>query len=162
MRSKSARRLRHALPRPALGLIALILALGPLACRRDDPAQKAGAPEAAEASAATPEDHQRTARGSPQAAEGPLRWRRSPPAEPDPAAKIIYRRALDLLVAGDRTAAAPLLAQLRREYPSSRFGARLLAPDARFGAVLAPLIAAGAGLATAAGLQREEPPAPAP
>lgn len=52
-------------------------------------------------------------------------WVRAVAAEPDPAARGLYRRAIDLAHAGDTAGSAAAVEQLRAQYADTRFGARV-------------------------------------
>ncbi|MGK0360327.1 MAG: hypothetical protein ACI9U2_002640 [Bradymonadia bacterium] len=53
------------------------------------------------------------------------RWLRTPPKEPHPVAKGLYRRATALVHAGNLAGAEPLFKVIDREHPQSRFARRL-------------------------------------
>lgn len=59
---------------------------------------------------------------APAAAAG---WVRPVEDEPDPAARGLYRRAIDLAHAGDAAGSAAVVAQLREGFQGSRFAARV-------------------------------------
>lgn len=53
------------------------------------------------------------------------RWTRTPPKEPHPVAKGLYRRATALVQGGDLAGAEAIFKQIQAEHPQSRFGRRL-------------------------------------
>jgi hypothetical protein len=58
----------------------------------------------------------------PDPAEG---WVRDVAGEPDPVAKGLYRRAVQLSIHGDHAGATKLLQQIREQHRRSRYAARL-------------------------------------
>ncbi len=98
------------------GLLIVALALG---CSSKD------APEAPPSAPATVEKSTRTAPTPPAAEKAAQGWGRAVPDEPSPAAKGLYRRAVDLQTAGNLDGARALLDEVAREYGDTRFGARL-------------------------------------
>lgn len=90
------------------GLVAAVVYGGRRGC--------APAPGEPPAPVATPADV------APAAAAG---WVRPVADEPDPAARGLYRRAIDLAHAGDAAGSAAVVEQLRDQFPDSRFAARV-------------------------------------
>lgn len=82
-------------------------------------------------------------------------WVRAVAAEPDPAARGLYRRAIDLAHAGDAAGSAAAVEQLRAQYGETRFGARV-ARDGDPRAAVALLASAAAVLVTV--LARDDAP----
>lgn len=75
-------------------------------------------------------------------------WVRAPVAEPEPAARGLYRRAIDLVHRGDPIGSKALVKRIREDWPASRFARRLArASDPAVGAAV---VAALGGLAVAA------------
>lgn len=88
---------------------------------------------------------------TPQTAAPPVdRWQRAAAAEPDPVAKVLYRRGMDLVVQGRLVEAQPLFEQIRREHPRSRFAVRLTAAGGHTGGPIAILASLASMLAVAA------------
>lgn len=96
-------------------LVVLALGCGDRKPRASAPAPDAAAPAVAVAAEPIPEPATDTA--DP--------WARPVPAEPAPAARGLYRRAVDLAARGDAAGAAALAEQIRREHPDTRFAFRL-------------------------------------
>ncbi|MCB9551376.1 MAG: hypothetical protein H6705_05745 [Myxococcales bacterium] len=90
------------------GLVGVVLHGGRRGC--------APAPGEPPAPVATPAD------AAPEPAAG---WVRPVADETDPAARGLYRRAIDLAHAGDATGSAAAVDQLRSQFQGSRFAARV-------------------------------------
>lgn len=132
----------------------LLLAGGLAACTSPTPpaAPAPATPASVAPTTATPEPASPDATPAPDAAPPAApadRWARALPAEPDPEAKALYRAAMARLARGDHAGATPLLQQIRRGHPDSRFAARLDGAGGRAGGPIA-LLAAVAGLIASA------------
>ena len=125
----------------------ILVALVAVGCKSEPPAQTAPSAAAPATAASAPPAGSPVGEATPgSAAPRPGgRWARAVPKEPDPAAKALYRAAMARLAKGDHVGARPLIEQIRRDHPDSRFAARLSAAGGRAGGPIA-LLAAVAGL----------------
>lgn len=126
-------------------ILLLMVAQAVTACREPAPSAPGPGTLSAPASAAPATTPEPIPDAAPVAAPAGDRWARVAPAEPDPQAKALYRAAMGRLARGDYAGATPLIQQIRREHPDSRFAARLDAAGGRAGGPIA-LLAAVAGL----------------
>lgn len=118
-------------PRASRCILALALALGAPGCGGCDeaPAEAPSPAPTAKAKAVADGGVEEPAVGEGEAppAVHPLAsgWSRAPAAEPHPAARGLYRRALERVRDGDPAGAARLFEQIRGDHGDTRFARRI-------------------------------------
>lgn len=113
------------IPRPGRALaLALCVASGAPGCGGCGESAPV-AVKAEEAAEARPTPAPPTAPAAPIAHPLAPGWQRTPPPEPAPEARGLYRRAIDRAHAGDPAEAAAIAERIRRDFEGSRFARRM-------------------------------------